>query len=144
MLNQIITYWCQLEWLKYFTASTQLRYRFLIRSFFSRRVEYVANIAIYENLCFFCRKMNFPLSQFHVLWIFIIHLCSTISHLPLHSIHILAQGRHKSCSMTLIIRFMYRFYGYWNYATAILLIRGPICSWKFNQLQFVGNMFQFQ
>lgn len=38
---------------------------------------------------FLSREMNFALSQFHVLWIFIIHLCSTISHLfSSHSIYI--------------------------------------------------------
>lgn len=75
VLNQIITYWCQVGWLKYFTARLP------------RRVCCQPILQNWRNLCFFlesAEKRNAAASQFHVLWIFIIHLCSTISHLSIH------------------------------------------------------------
>lgn len=65
----------------------QLGYFILAIRFHSLAFGYVANIAINEIYVFRSHEMNFPLSQFHVLWIFIIHLCSTISHLSTRAEH---------------------------------------------------------
>lgn len=88
---------------------------------------------------FSCRKMNFPFSQFHVLWIFIIHLCSTISHLcfPRPSFKIYCSGQRQRWIFIVILS---RF----SQAPLQFFMRTePICSWKFNQLQFVGMCFSF-
>lgn len=99
---------------------------------FARRVECVANIAINENLCFFISaEMNFPLSQFHVLWIFIIHLCSTISHLSIHVEH---GWRYQSIQSILLLN---------DPCSTATKKNDSIRTRKFNQMQFVGICFSF-
>lgn len=138
MLNQIITYWCQL-W-----VSEIFQCRFLIWFSSASMSNMCSNIAIYENLCFHAEK-----------WIFLFHsfmfyefsssiyvrqfLTFPSTRLDLCEWSVTSAGVrcHENVFVGLFCAMIS------HCATEAFKKNEPICSWKFNQLQFVGICFNF-